>query len=101
MKSRYLSTMTPTSTAAAGLGLSASLVCLSASALAQTAAPDVVPAEGLPAAQITVTSPADGPVQPDAALTLREALELVNGTLPLAALSDAERAFVQPAAAGF
>lgn len=101
MKSRYLSTMTPTSTAAAGLGLSASLVCLSASALAQTAAPDVVPAEGLPAAQITVTSPADGPVQPDEALTLREALELVNGTLPLAALSDAERAFVQPAAAGF
>ncbi|NJM97297.1 MAG: OmpA family protein [Phormidesmis sp. RL_2_1] len=49
----------------------------------------------LPAgAQITVNSSADGPVQPDLALTLREAIELTNGTLPWAALSAAEQQLV-------
>ncbi|NEP16709.1 MAG: OmpA family protein [Leptolyngbya sp. SIO4C1] len=45
-----------------------------------------------------VTSAADGPISPDAVLTLREAIELVNGTLPFAALSPAEKALVTPAA---
>ena len=45
--------------------------------------------------QITVNSPLDGPVQPDANLTLREAIELVNGTLSLSSLSVAEQQLVQ------
>lgn len=53
-----------------------------------------------PALQITVNSPLDGPIQPDEGLTLREALELVNGTLPLAALSEAEKSLVQSSAGG-
>jgi len=47
-----------------------------------------------PSMQITVNSPADGPVQADAALTLREAIEIVNGTLPITALSEAEQQLV-------
>lgn len=43
------------------------------------------------AVAITVNSPADGPAQPDAVLTLREAIEIINGTLPLNALSAAEQ----------
>ena len=50
-----------------------------------------------PAIQVTVTSAADGPAQPDAALTLREAIELVNGTLPLSALSAEEQQLVTAA----
>ena len=50
-----------------------------------------------PAIQVTVTSPADGPAQPDTALTLREAIEIVNGTLPLSALSAEERQLVTTA----
>ena len=41
--------------------------------------------------QVTVNSPLDGPVQPDSMLTLREAIEIINGTLPLAALSADEQ----------
>lgn len=44
--------------------------------------------------QVTVTSPLDGPIQPDSVLTLREAIEIVNGTLPLAALSANEQQLV-------
>jgi hypothetical protein len=40
------------------------------------------------------------PPQPDAALTLREAIALANGTLTLAELSPPEQAQVQPLAAG-
>lgn len=46
--------------------------------------------------QITVTSPHDGPAQADAALTLREALELANGTRSWDSLSPAEQALVEP-----
>jgi len=44
--------------------------------------------------QITVNSPGDGPVQADAFVTLREAIELVNGTLLLSELSTEEQRLV-------
>jgi outer membrane protein OmpA-like peptidoglycan-associated protein len=44
--------------------------------------------------QVSVNSSADGPVQANSALTLREAIEVINGTLPLAALSAAEKQLV-------
>lgn len=45
---------------------------------------------------ITVNSPFDGPTQPDAELTLREAIEITNGTLPISSLSDVEKQLVTP-----
>jgi outer membrane protein OmpA-like peptidoglycan-associated protein len=42
--------------------------------------------------RITVNSPADGPIQADDALTLREAIEIANGTLLATELSTAEQA---------
>ena len=48
--------------------------------------------------QVSVTSSTDGPAQADAVLTLREAIEIVNGTLPLTALSQAEQRLVVPGA---
>lgn len=47
-----------------------------------------------PAMQITVNSPADGPAQANSALTLREAIKIVNGTLALSALSPEEQQLV-------
>ncbi|MGC1307546.1 MAG: OmpA family protein [Phormidesmis sp.] len=44
--------------------------------------------------QITVNSSMDGPVRADSTLTLREAIEIANGTLPLSALSAAEQQLV-------
>jgi outer membrane protein OmpA-like peptidoglycan-associated protein len=55
---------------------------------------------GLLAYSIRVTSPLDGPIAADGALTLREAIELANGTLTREALSEAERALVQPLPGG-
>lgn len=55
-----------------------------------------VPTLGTPL-RVIVTSDLDGPVSPDNALTLREAIGIVNGTLPLATLSQAEAAMVSPA----
>ncbi|MGB3136422.1 MAG: right-handed parallel beta-helix repeat-containing protein, partial [Nodosilinea sp.] len=49
---------------------------------------------------LRVTSAEDSPAKPDAGLTLREAIELANGTLTPVELSEAERAFVQPLPAG-
>ena len=49
---------------------------------------------------ITVTSGLDGPVTADGALTLREAIELANGTLRSTALSPAEQALITPAPNG-
>jgi len=54
------------------------------------------PLEAVPAYSITVNSPLDGPITPDEVLTLREAIELANGTLLLPSLSSAEAAQVQP-----
>jgi hypothetical protein len=56
--------------------------------------------ESLPTAQValqvTVNSAQDGPIQADDALTLREAIGLVNGTLPVAKLSAQEAVLVKP-----
>lgn len=49
---------------------------------------------GTTALRITVNSAADGVTQADNALTLREAIEIVNGTLPVSALSAAEQQLV-------
>lgn len=56
-------------------------------------------AQGPVSYDITVNSVADGPVNPDAALTLREAILLANGELALETLSVAEQALVTPATA--
>ncbi len=53
-----------------------------------------------PALRVIVNSNQDGNVQPDNQITLREAIELVNGTLQVEQLSPAEKAFVQPATGG-
>ncbi|MEM7063210.1 MAG: OmpA family protein [Cyanobacteria bacterium P01_B01_bin.77] len=47
---------------------------------------------------VIVNSASDGEIRPDDELTLREAIEVVNGTLPITDLSSAERARVTPAA---
>lgn len=47
----------------------------------------------LPSLRVVVTSPEDT-IAPDAAMTLREAIELVNGTLLVESLSPMEQAFV-------
>ncbi|MBE9062969.1 hypothetical protein IQ256_18590, partial [cf. Phormidesmis sp. LEGE 11477] len=52
----------------------------------------------LPVVDITVNSDLDGPITPDQTLTLREAIEVANGTLPLNALSPTESALVTPSA---
>lgn len=52
-----------------------------------------------PVVYVTVNSDLDGPVTPDQSLTLREAIEITNGTLPLSALSQAEAALVSPGGA--
>ncbi|NEQ53572.1 MAG: right-handed parallel beta-helix repeat-containing protein, partial [Leptolyngbya sp. SIO3F4] len=44
-----------------------------------------------PQVQITVNSSQDGPVIPDDQLTLREAISITNGTLPLTELSTTEQ----------
>ncbi|MFB2979228.1 right-handed parallel beta-helix repeat-containing protein [Microseira sp. BLCC-F43] len=46
--------------------------------------------------RVVVNSNQDGPVQADEGLTLREAIEVVNGTLPLERLSGVERSQVSP-----
>jgi outer membrane protein OmpA-like peptidoglycan-associated protein len=56
--------------------------------------------EPAPALRAIVNSNQDGPVQADDALTLREAIELVNGTLSLDKLSAAEKAQVEQLGTG-
>ncbi|MEO1093419.1 MAG: OmpA family protein [Cyanobacteria bacterium J06638_28] len=53
-----------------------------------------------PSLTVTVNSHRDGAIQADAALTLREAIALVNGTLEITALSSAEQAQVVQQDAG-
>lgn len=53
-----------------------------------------------PAVTITVNSAADGPISPDEALTLREAIAIANGTLAITALSVPEQAQVMPLVTG-
>ncbi|MEO1394852.1 MAG: OmpA family protein [Cyanobacteria bacterium J06634_5] len=67
--------------------------------IAQEALPVQVPAGAAASVvSITVNSDGDGPITPDEALTLREAIEIANGTLPVTALSNAESALLSPAA---
>lgn len=60
-----------------------------------TAIPAWAQAPMAPAVQIVVNSAADGPIQADDDLTLREAIALANGTLPFKDLSATEQAQVQ------
>ncbi len=69
----------------------ASFLALAASA-ASAQAPDVSATQSL---RVTVNSNQDG-VQADEGLTLREAIAIVNGTLPLDKLSPAEQSQVEP-----
>ncbi len=46
--------------------------------------------------RVVVNSNQDGAIQPDSALTLREAIAIVNGQLSVELLSQAEKAQVQP-----
>jgi outer membrane protein OmpA-like peptidoglycan-associated protein len=48
---------------------------------------------------VVVNSNQDGVIQPDEALTLREAIEIVNGQLSIEQLSQAERAQIAPSQA--
>jgi len=64
----------------------------------QIPVPDALELGTQPIVSVTVNSDLDGPITPDQSLTLREAVEIVNGTLPLTALSQAESALVRPAA---
>ncbi len=69
-------------------------------ALAANASPaKALDTSATPSLRVTVTSNQDGAVQADDGLTLREAIALVNGTLPLDKLSTAEQAQVEPLAA--
>ncbi|AFZ11997.1 hypothetical protein Cri9333_1086 [Crinalium epipsammum PCC 9333] len=45
--------------------------------------------------RVTVNSNQDGAIKPDAVLSLREAIQIVNGTLAVERLSDAEKAGVE------
>lgn len=51
--------------------------------------------QSTPALQISVNSAADGPIQPNSELTLREAISLINGTLTVDALSSVEQQWVR------
>ncbi|MEO0844564.1 MAG: cell envelope biogenesis protein OmpA, partial [Cyanobacteria bacterium J06643_5] len=53
-----------------------------------------------PAVRAVVNSNADGAVNADGELTLREAIEVVNGTLTPDRLSSAEQAQIAPATSG-
>lgn len=72
------------------------LICLLLAALSDTVtgvkALDV--RSGQKSLRVVVNSNQDGAVQPNNALTLREAIEIVNGTLPLDKLSEPEKAQV-------
>lgn len=50
--------------------------------------------------RVVVNSSQDGPIQADDLLTLREAIEIVNGTLPLERLSQAQKAQVKSLPSG-
>ena len=68
--------------------LAATLPLMTQAAVAQEVTPYAV----------VVNAATDGDIRPDEALTLREAIEVVNGTLPVSALSPAAQARVPPAA---
>lgn len=72
-------------------------VCLVGSQVALSQTPNTASPVPL---RVVVNSNQDGNIQPDEQLTLREAIELANGTLSVAQLSSAEKALVQPLTGG-
>ncbi|PSB35668.1 cell envelope biogenesis protein OmpA [Stenomitos frigidus ULC18] len=68
---------------------------LSAFLIAASSSPALAQAPVVPSVRVTVNSNQDGAVQADQALTLREAIAIVNGILPLDKLSTAEQAQVE------
>jgi parallel beta-helix repeat protein len=77
--------------------------CIAATATITTAVGVANPALSTtpsPSWRIVVNSNADGKLQPDAQLTLREAIALANGTLSIEQLSAAEKAQVMPSSSG-
>ena len=70
--------------------IAVSLALAASPSLAQT--PDTSATQSF---RVTVNSNQDGAVQADDALTLREAIAIVNGTLPLEQLSPAQKAQVE------
>lgn len=76
-------------------GLTAALLLMLGNTEAQADRPTdqnaLATAIAAPSLAVTVNSHRDGPVQADEALTLREAIALINGTLSIDALSQAEQ----------
>ncbi|WP_026734577.1 OmpA family protein [Fischerella sp. PCC 9605] len=68
-------------------------------AVAQTPSP-TPPLSPSSSLRVVVNSNQDGSPTPDSALTLREAIEVVNGTLNVDKLSDAEKAQITPTTDG-
>jgi outer membrane protein OmpA-like peptidoglycan-associated protein len=65
-----------------------------------TATASVTAAPPMAGMRLSVNSAQDGDITADDGLTLREAIAIANGTLPLDRLSSAEKAQVSPASAG-
>lgn len=68
--------------------------------LAQISSPDPPISPSPPAIRVVVNSNEDGPVRADNQITLREAIEVVNGTLTPEQLTSVEKAQITPAAGG-
>lgn len=73
------------------------LMAMATAGLADPVRPAPQPATAL---RMVVNSSDDGAVQPDERLTLREAIALANGTLPVERLSDAEKAQITAVSSG-
>ncbi len=67
---------------------------------AQDSSPTPPISPSLPVVRVVVNSNADGEVTADSELTLREAIEVVNGTLTPEKLSSAEQAQISPGSSG-
>ncbi|HEY9707355.1 MAG TPA: hypothetical protein V6D48_04040 [Oculatellaceae cyanobacterium] len=76
--------------------LTFSLLSLFLSVCGVIAVPSFTRAQATTHLVVVVNSNQDGGIQPDEALTLREAIEIVNGRLSVDRLSNAEKALVKP-----
>ena len=82
-----------------GVGFLSGVSVIAASSFALAANPSLAQSPNtsiLQSLRLTVNSNQDGAVQADEGLTLREAIAIVNGTLPLNKLSPAEQGQVEP-----
>jgi hypothetical protein len=73
-----------------GLALSCGVIGMTEQAYAQVANP-------VPLLRVVVNSNQDSPIKADGKLTLREAIQILNGTLPLDRLSTAEKSQISTA----